>query len=61
MKVSNVNDLWGKEFMDVASRVETKLTSIRRGNVVVVNNKKLQQLQVGRSTTFMPLIFFCQG
>jgi hypothetical protein len=40
VKVSNVNDLWGKEFMDVVSRVEAKLTSITRGNVVVANNKK---------------------
>jgi ribosomal 30S subunit maturation factor RimM len=40
VKVSNVNDLWGKEFMDVALGVEAKLTSITRGNVVVANNKK---------------------
>jgi len=40
VKVSNVNDLWGKEFMDVALGVEAKLTSIIRGNVVVANNKK---------------------
>ncbi len=59
MKVSNVNDLWGKEFMDVVLGVEAKLTSITRGNVVTI--KKLQQLQVGKSTTIMPLIFFCQG
>jgi hypothetical protein len=40
VKVSNVNNLWGKEFTDVASVVETKLTSITRGNVVIANNKK---------------------
>jgi hypothetical protein len=40
VKVSNVNDLWGKEFMDVVLGVEAKLTSITRGNVVIANNKK---------------------
>jgi predicted transcriptional regulator len=58
VKVSNVNDLWGKEFMDVALGVETKLTSIRRSNVVVANNKKTTTITI--SMTFMPLIFFAK-
>ncbi len=61
MKVSNVNDLWGKEFMDVASGVETKLTLITRGNVVVANNKKTTTITSWEKHDIHALNIFCQG
>jgi hypothetical protein len=61
VKVSNVNDLWGKEFMDVALGVETKLTSIRRSNVVVANNKKITTITSWEKHDIRALNIFCQG
>jgi len=56
-----VNDLWGKEFMDVALGVEAKLTSITRGNVVVANNKKTTTITSQEKHNNHALNIFCQG
>jgi hypothetical protein len=47
--------------MDVASRVEVKLTSITRGNVVVANNKKTTTITSWEKHDNYALNIFCQG